>query len=132
MQEAGQAAYLLAWRGVELAGRCTMLAVSKYEEVRQLLGRFPEMNALEAYPRGQGDRDGHHRLRGTDRRALGATMIGLAVEVSNYGAHRLYRRLGYRDWGHGLFTDYWDETDPDGAVRKTHADPCHYLVKPMQ
>ena len=34
MQEAGQAAYLLAWSGEELAGRCTVLAASKYEKVR--------------------------------------------------------------------------------------------------
>src|SRR5271154_4492141 len=53
MQEAGQATYLLAWRGDELAGRCTVLAASKYEKVRQLLGSFPEMNALEARPPGQ-------------------------------------------------------------------------------
>ena len=48
MQEAGQAMYLLAWRGGELAGRCTVLTASKYEKVRHLLGAFPEMNALEA------------------------------------------------------------------------------------
>jgi len=41
MQEAGQATYLLAWRGDELAGRCTVLAASKYEKVRQFLGAFP-------------------------------------------------------------------------------------------
>jgi hypothetical protein len=41
MQEAGQATYLLAWRGDELAGRCTVLAASKYEKVRQMLGAFP-------------------------------------------------------------------------------------------
>ena len=39
--------YLLAWRDGELAGRCTVLTASKYEKVRQLLGTFPEMNALE-------------------------------------------------------------------------------------
>jgi hypothetical protein len=54
MQKAGLATYLVAWRGDELAGRCTVLAASKYDKVRQLLGAFPEMNALEARPPGQG------------------------------------------------------------------------------
>ena len=48
MQEAGRAIYLVAWREDELAGRCTVLTTSKDDEVRQLLGAFPEMNALEA------------------------------------------------------------------------------------
>jgi GNAT superfamily N-acetyltransferase len=132
MQEAGEATYLLAWRGDELAGRGTVLAVSRYDGVRQVLGGFPEMNALEARPPGQGA--GTALIAGAEQtaRASGAAMIGLAVEVSNHGAHRLYQRLGYRDWGHGLVTDYWDETAPDGTVRNTHADPCHYLTKPMQ
>jgi GNAT superfamily N-acetyltransferase len=131
MQEAGQATYLLAWRGDELAGRGTVLAASRYEPVRELLGGFPELNALEARPAGQGAGSALIACAEQAARAAGATMIGLAVEVSNHGAHRLYQRLGYRDWGHGLVTDYWDETDPDGTVRKTHADACHYLTKPL-
>jgi hypothetical protein len=62
MQEAGRATYLLAWRGGELAGRCTVLAASKYEKVRQLLGAFPEMNARGPAAR-SGHRDRTHRLR---------------------------------------------------------------------
>jgi GNAT superfamily N-acetyltransferase len=131
MQEAGQATYLLAWRGGELAGRCTFLAASKYDAVQQRLGGFPEVNALEARPRGQGAGTALMACAEQAARALGAAMIGLAVEVSNNRAHHLYDRLGYRDWGHGLVTDYWDETDSAGTVRKTHADPCRYLTKPL-
>ena len=50
-------------------------------------------------------------------------MTGLGVAVSNDGAHRLYQRLGYKDWGHGLVVDHWDETDSAGTVLKTNADP---------
>jgi GNAT superfamily N-acetyltransferase len=131
MQEAGLATYLVAWHGGELAGRCTVLAASKYDKVRQLLGAFPEMNALEARPPGQGT--GTKMIACAERTAIehGAAMIGLAVAVSNDGAHRLYQRLGYHDWGHGLVLDHWDETDSAGTVLKTNADPCHYLTKPI-
>jgi GNAT superfamily N-acetyltransferase len=129
MQEEGQAIYLVAWRGGELAGRCTVLTASKYDEVRQLSGAFPEMNALEARPPGQGTATkiiarGEHKAR-----ERGAAMIGLAVAVSNDGAHRLYQRLGYNDWGHGLVAGHWDETDSAGTVLTMNAGPCYYLTK---
>jgi GNAT superfamily N-acetyltransferase len=132
MQESGQATYLLAWRGVELAGRCTVLAVSKYDEVRHLFGEFPEMNALEARPPGQGT--GTAIIAAAEQAAgrLGAGLIGVAVEIDNHGARRLYERLGYGDWGHGLVIDHWSETDPAGTVLGTNADRCLYLVKPIR
>jgi len=66
MQEAGQATYLLAWRGHELAGRCTVLAASKYDKVRQLLGACPEMKRPGGTPARSGHRNGDHRLRRAD------------------------------------------------------------------
>lgn len=132
MQEAGQAMYLLAWRGGELAGRCTVLTASKYEKVRQLLGAFPEMNALEARPPGQGTGTALIACAEQTASASGAAMIGLAVEVSNHGARRLYQRLGYQDWGHGIVIDHWEETDAAGRVLKRNADPCQYLTKVIE
>lgn len=46
MQEAGEAIYLVAWERDQLRGRCTVLRESKYSDVRQALGPFPEINAL--------------------------------------------------------------------------------------
>ena len=83
MQEAGQAIYLVAWREDELAGRCTVLTTSKDDEVRQLLGAFPEMNALEARPPGQGTGTKIIACAEHTARERGAAMIGLAVAVSN-------------------------------------------------
>ena len=74
-----------------------MLAASKYEKVRQRLGAFPEINALEARPPGQGTGTAIMACAEQTARALGAAMIGLAVDVSNHGARRLYQRLGYHD-----------------------------------
>ena len=129
MQEAGQAIYLAAWRGSELAGRCTVLTASKYDEFRRLPGAFPEMNALEARPPGQGTGTKIIACAEHTAKERGAAMIGLAVAVSNDGAHRLYQRLGYNDWGHGLVVDHWHETDSAGTVLNTNADPCYYLTK---
>jgi GNAT superfamily N-acetyltransferase len=101
-QEAGQATYLLAWRDDQLVGRCTVLAASKYVRVRQLLGSFPEMNALEARPPGGGTGTALIGFAEETARALGASTIGLAVDVSNQGARRLYERLGYCVWDNGV------------------------------
>jgi GNAT superfamily N-acetyltransferase len=129
MQEEGEATYLLAWRGDELAGRCSVLAASKYEQVRRLLGASPEMNALQALPPGKGTGTQLIAYAEDMARAAGAAAIGLAVEVSNQAAKRLYLRLGYLDWGRGLVVDQWAETDSAGKVLRTNADSCDYLVK---
>ncbi|MGA8117167.1 MAG: hypothetical protein WCA46_26335, partial [Actinocatenispora sp.] len=54
MQQDGTATYLLAWRGDEPAGRCTLLARSKYPEVCEAYPDLREINALEARVPGRG------------------------------------------------------------------------------
>ena len=56
-------------------------------------------------------------------------MTGLAAAVRNDGADRLYQRLGYSDWGHGLVAGHVDETGSAGTVLKTNAGPCCYLTQ---
>ena len=73
-----------------------------------------------------------YTVRPCSTRPCSTADLARLLEVSNHGAYRLYQRLGYRDWGHGLVTDYWDETAPGGTARKTHADSCHYLTKSVQ
>ncbi len=107
----------------------TLTRWSKYPQVRAALGDFPEMNALEAHPPGRGV--GSTLVPAAEAVALswGATAIGLAVGTDNPAAQRLYRRLGYTDWGRGLIVDEWVETDAGGAVSVTHRDSCAYLTK---
>ena len=38
----------------------------------------------------------------------------LGVEIGNRAAHRLYERLGYRDWAHGPIRDSYTWTDDAG------------------
>ncbi|SDF48465.1 Acetyltransferase (GNAT) family protein [Blastococcus aurantiacus] len=129
MQERGEATYLVAWDGDLPCGRGTMFHRSKYERVRDLLGDFPELNGLEAVPRGRGI--GTRLVAAAEARAttLGAARIGLAVEHGNVDARRLYERLGYVEWEHGDVVDRWFERDGSGTAVREHADPCSYLVK---
>lgn len=131
LHEQGVATYLLAWDGGAPCGRVTLLHRSTYEQVREVLGEVPEMNALEAAPPGRGV--GSLLVAAAEERArsLGAARIGLAVEHGNAAARRLYERLGYVEWRHGDVVDRWQERDADGAVVREHADLCSYLVKEL-
>ena len=112
MQERGEATYLVAWKNNMPCGRVTLLHRSKYALVREIMGDFPEMNALEAIPQGVGI--GSRIIASAEQRAtaLGAHRIGLAVEHDNTGARRLYERLGYVDWNHGEVIDRWHGCRP--------------------
>lgn len=126
-QEAGVSLLLIAWKGDEIVGRMgRMYLASKYDLVREKLGVFPEINALDAWPTGTGvgsllidAAEDIARQRGFDR-------MGIAVLVDNTAARRLYERLGYEYWGEVL--DEWSYTDEDGQVVHV-SDPADYLVK---
>ncbi|GAB3159191.1 hypothetical protein GCM10027258_71930 [Amycolatopsis stemonae] len=60
----------------------------------------------------------------------GHDRVALAVRTDNTDAARLYRRLGYRDWGHGDVTCYAQRTLPDGSVLE-EPERCHVLVKTL-
>ena len=131
MHERGEATYLLAWDGELPCGRVTLFHRSKYEQVRDALGNFPELNALEATPRGRGI--GSKLVAAAEARttAVGAHRIGLAVDHGNVAARRLYERLGYVEWEHGDVVDRYAERDGSGRVVAEHADLGAYLVKEL-
>jgi hypothetical protein len=51
------------------------------------------------------------------RRAV--PILRLAVEVQNHGARRLYERLGYSLWEHGLVIDRWTQSDDQGTLSES-------------
>ena len=64
-----------------------------------------------------------------EARRRGAAGLYLGVEPGNDGARRLYERLGYREWGHGLVpTGWW--TEQDGG-RVEYRTTIHILVKQL-
>ncbi len=128
-QGLGWCDYLLALddRG-HLVGHTVVRMYSKYEPVIDLLGRFPEVNGLAAYPTGKGTGSGllDASVRVAEQR--GSSLLGLAVELSNVNARRLYERHGFVDWGHGEVVDEWEERADDGTVLIAHHDVCTYLI----
>lgn len=123
-QVAGSATYLIAWLGARPVGH-VMLRWSgpSEQEVAERLGRTPMLNALGVWPP-------EFRRRGVAteliRRAellvgqRGSQRLGLGVAVDNVAAQRLYRRLGYRDWGHGKVASDWTSVASDGRRIRHH------------
>jgi ribosomal protein S18 acetylase RimI-like enzyme len=116
-QERGEGLLLVAFDGDEVRGRVRFRFFSKYVEVLDELGEFPEINALDAWPTGTGV--GTQIIAACEAIAAerGDKMVGIGVLVTNTAARRLYERLGYEYWGEVI--DEWDG----------HSDPAAYLVK---
>jgi GNAT superfamily N-acetyltransferase len=128
-QQGHEAVYLLAWRGSQVVGRGTLLLRSRYPGVRSVFPELAEMNALEARPQGQGIGTALILAGEQEARKRSVPIAGLAVEVRNAGARRLYERLGYAIWAHGLVVDRWTQRGHDGQALCEHANECFYLTK---
>lgn len=128
-QQAGWCDFLLAVDDrARLVGHVVVRNHSKYEPVVARFGEVPEVNGLAAYPTGNGTGSALLDAAEGVARGRGATRIGLAVELTNLDARRLYERRGYEDWGHGEVIDDWDEIANDGTVLTRHHEICSYLV----
>ena len=126
-----KAVYLLAWRGAEVVGRATLLLRSRYPEVRSVLPELAEINALEARPQGEGTGTALILAAEREARHRSVPIAGLAVDITNDRAQRLYERLGYAMWAHGLVIDRWMQRANDGRILGEQADQCFYLTKQL-
>ncbi|GAA1513616.1 GNAT family N-acetyltransferase [Kribbella lupini] len=128
-QERGDAAFLLAYDGSGIVGQASLLRTSKYAEV--VAAHDPaEINGLHAFVQGAGVGSALIAAAEDLARSWQRDAIGLAVELDNSGATRLYVRLGYRPASLRVI-DEWTEVDADGIVLVAHADPCDYLLKSL-
>jgi len=129
VQQRDEGVFLLAHRDGEIVGQTILLRRSKYGELRADADPA-EINALQAYVRGQGI--GTAIIRAAEAIAAEEwkrSAIGLAVELDNDRARKLYTRLGYEPWSGPQLLDHWTEQAADGTVVRTHSDPCEYLLK---
>jgi ribosomal protein S18 acetylase RimI-like enzyme len=120
-----------AWLGDEAVGSVYLwLEAAEEPEIREHLPDTPLITHLEVF-------DGHRnqgigtRLVETAEQLLrerGYKSAALAVEQSNEGAERLYKRLGFQDWDFGLVNCVQREWLPDGTLEETREE-CTVLVK---
>ena len=115
--------FLLRWSGPQDAHVTKHLDVTKmaYLEAGATHGAYQRKGVATAL------------IREAERLAKehGCTQIGLEVgSTDNPGAKRLYKRLGYVDWGHGDFLISWQYIDGNGNTG-TEAEIVTYMHKPL-
>ena len=108
-----------------------LLRSSKYADVRAA-DDPAEINALSAYVKNQGIGTAIIRAAEAIAGDWARSSIGLAVELDNPRARRLYERLGYRPWSGTQVLDVWTEQDAEGNVVRSHEDRCDYLLKSLR
>ncbi|HEX8627919.1 MAG TPA: GNAT family N-acetyltransferase [Catenuloplanes sp.] len=106
------------------------LEAADEEEVRRRLPGVPLLQHVEVHRA--------HRRRGIATRLIqyaeqvvrehGRDRVALGVDPENIVAVRLYRKLEFRDWGHGEVLTTREEHRPDGT-RHPLPEHCHIFVK---
>jgi GNAT superfamily N-acetyltransferase len=111
-QEAGDASYLVAWRGGTPVGTGVVRWAGRGP------GQDPEISNLQVPEplRGQGIGTAIVHFAEDLVRGRGFGRVCLGVDESNAGAAALYQRLGYRDTG-GRWTASYTYFDTDGVER---------------
>jgi GNAT superfamily N-acetyltransferase len=124
--------FLIAWAGSEPVGHLNLRWLGNKEpEVRAYVAETPELSQISVWPPEMQSQGIGMRLITAAEAMIadrGYGQVGLGVEVTNERARRLYERLGYLDWGYGVYRDRWVEVDEDGH-EIAHEDPCVYLLK---
>ena len=132
-QQLGHGELFVAWRHDAPVGNVYLWRERPFEApVRARLGWTPTINHLEVLPAWRDRGIGTVLVRAAEEHAsgLGYWRLGLGVGVDNVAAQRLYERLGYADWGHGLVEAVWQEPDPDGGFHEVSLS-CFWLVRQL-
>lgn len=122
-QRLGRGMLLVAWSGTRPVGAVYLwLDRAEERDIRRHLPGVPLLTHLEVASEFRNQGVGSNLIAEAERRILelGCDRIALAVEVRNWEAERLYKRLGFRDWTHGEVVCFDDNHRPEW---------CHVLVK---
>ncbi|MFF1612630.1 GNAT family N-acetyltransferase [Amycolatopsis sp. NPDC058278] len=123
----------LGWLGPLPAGAVYLwLAEAEEKPISDHLPGVPLITHLEVHQDLRRNGVGTALVREAERRLLekGRYRVALAVRTDNDDAARLYKHLGYRDWGHGEVICLARKTLPDGTVL-TEEEVCYVLVSDL-
>ncbi|SDZ42378.1 Predicted N-acetyltransferase YhbS [Amycolatopsis xylanica] len=133
-QAAGLGELLTIWSGDVLLGSMYIwLEDAEEPELRKWLPGVPLFTRIEVLERYRGKGIGTKLIRaGEDRlRKAGYRSVALAVEITNFGAELLYKRLYFDEWEHGQITCEGVEVLEDG-YRKPYKETCRIMVKRLE
>ena len=121
----GAGELLVAWLDGEVVGDVYLYReVHEEPELRREFPGVPLLNHLEVTPAWQGRGIGTALVHACEAaaRERGHDVLILGVGLDNSDAKRLYKRLGYVDWGRGPIVTRWTEPDGAGGVRYASLD----------
>ena len=136
VQKRGEGVYLIAWHDHTPVGHFLLrwsgpddARVMHYVEVTQ--SAFLEAGGTRVAYRRKGVATALIREAERLAKEKGCTKIGLEVgSTDNQYAKRLYKHLGYVDWGHGDFPISWEYIDRNGNTG-TESEIVTYMYKPL-
>ncbi|WP_309235992.1 GNAT family N-acetyltransferase [Amycolatopsis sp. SID8362] len=131
-QQAGRGVLFAAWIKGRAAG-VVYLRLEKAEEkkIDRHLKGVPQLTHLEVLGKYRNRGVGRTLIKAVEQHAaeLGHERITLAVRTDNDGAARLYKHLGYEDWGHHTVTCRAYPIPAKGWFPKRERETCYVLVK---
>jgi GNAT superfamily N-acetyltransferase len=132
-QADGGRLWLIAWRDGRPVGHLALnWAGASRPEIRAYVRDCPHLSAIGVQETLRSQGIGRALIEAAERRVLeqGYPRVGLGVSIDNIRARALYERLGYQDWGHGLYMIQWDSYDEQGNKEPVE-ERCIYLVKEL-
>ncbi|GAA2624429.1 hypothetical protein GCM10010399_64740 [Dactylosporangium fulvum] len=123
---------LVAWLRGDPVG-CVYVWLEDAEEdgLQEYLPGVPLLNRLVVVPEWRNNLIGTTLVRAAEQVAKdrGRKQVALGIALDNNRAERLYRRLGFVEWEHGLLDTYYVVFKDGNEVREP--ERCRILVKDL-
>jgi GNAT superfamily N-acetyltransferase len=132
-QEAGRAAYLVAWQSDHPVGHLLVIyAGSGDARVAARIGACPHLKDLFVLPDRRSQGVGSQLMLAAEAtaRVRGHGRLGLSVAANNGNGRAFYAHLGYIDCGLGAYQTSGTYKDAAGQIR-TWSDMSYYLTKEL-